>query len=129
MITFNFANLELAWQCKKKLGRPLFFSKSLSFSKRSIPGRISLTNRHLLIVDGHSSHVTLEAIEQAHEFGLNMVTLPVHTSHALQPFDVSCLKLFKTTFRKEKDVAMSKNNYMELDKITLIGWLTRPWTN
>jgi hypothetical protein len=33
------------------------------------------------------------------------------------------LKLFKTTFRKEKDVAMSKNNYMELDKITLIGWV------
>jgi len=80
------------------------FKEFLSFSKRSISGRILLTNRHLLIVDGHSSHVTLEAIEQAHEFGLNMVTLPAHTSHALQPFDVSCLKPFKTTFRKEKDV-------------------------
>jgi len=72
-------------------------------------------------VDGHNSHVTLEAIEQAHEFGLNMVTLPVHTSHALQPFDVSCLKLFKTTFRKEKDVAMSKNNYMELNNLNWVG--------
>jgi hypothetical protein len=95
----------------------------LSFSKRFVPGRISLTNKHLLILDGHNNHVTLEAIKQAHEFGLNMVTFPAHTFHALQPFDVSYFKPFKTTFRKEKNVAMFKSNYMELDKITLIGWV------
>ncbi len=98
------------------------FKEFLFFSKRSIPRGISFTNRHLLIQDGHSSHVTLEAIEQAHEFGLNMVTLPTHTCHALQPFDVSCFKPFKTTFRKEKYVAMFKSNYMELDKITF-NWV------
>ncbi len=65
----------------------------------------------------------MEAIEQTHEFGLNMVTLPTHTFHALQTIDVFCFKLFKTTFRKEKNVAMSKSNYMELDKITLIWWV------
>jgi hypothetical protein len=97
------------------------FKKFLSFSKRFVPRGISLTKRHLLILDGHSSHVTLEAIEQTHEFGLDMVILLVHTFHALQPFDVFCFKPFKTTFRKEKNVAMSKSNYLELDKITLIG--------
>ncbi len=100
-----------------------FIKKFLSFFKRSIPRGISFTNRHLLILDGHNSHVTLKAIEQAHEFGLDMATLPVHTSHALQLFNVSCFKHFKTTFRKEKDVAMFKSIYMELDKITLIGWV------
>jgi hypothetical protein len=65
----------------------------------------------------------LEAIEQTHEFGLNMVTFPAHTFHALQTIDVFCFKPFKTTFRKEKNVVMSKSNYMELDKITLIGWV------
>jgi hypothetical protein len=109
---------------KKAWMTSFLFKEFLSFSKRSILRRISLTNRHLLIVDGHSSHViTLEAIKQAHEFGLNMVTVPAHTFHALQPFDVSCLKPFKTTFRKEKDVAMSKSNYVELDKITIIWWV------
>jgi hypothetical protein len=108
---------------KKASMTSFLFKEFLSFSKRSIPGKISLTNRHLLILDGHNGHVTLEAIEQAHEFGLNMVTLPAHTFHALQPFDVSCFKPFKTTFRKEKNVAMFKSNYMELDKITLIGWV------
>jgi hypothetical protein len=35
------------------------------FFKRYIPSGILITNKHLLILDGHGSHVTLEAIEQA----------------------------------------------------------------
>jgi hypothetical protein len=54
----------------------------MSFFKRSVPSGISLSNRHFLIIDGHGSHVTLEAIEQAQTFGLDMITLPSHTSHA-----------------------------------------------
>jgi hypothetical protein len=79
--------------------------------------------RHLLILNGHRSHVTLKAIAQAHEFGLNMVTLQAHTSHVLQPLDVSCFKPFKTTFKEEKDNAMVKNNHCELDKCTLTSWV------
>jgi hypothetical protein len=61
-----------------------FLSKKfLSFFKRFILNGIFITNRHLLILDGHGSHVTLETIEQAQEFGLDMITLPFHTSHAL----------------------------------------------
>jgi hypothetical protein len=33
-----------------------------------------------------------------------MVTLPIHTSHALQPLDVTYFKPFKTTFRKKKNL-------------------------
>jgi hypothetical protein len=56
------------------------------------------------------------------EMGLDMITLPSHTSHDLEPLVVSCFKPFKTTFKKVKNVAMSKKNHMELDKITLNGW-------
>jgi hypothetical protein len=54
-----------------------------------------------------------------------MITLPSHTSHELKPLDVSYFKPFKTTFRKVRDVAMSRNNRMELDKITLDGWVDK----
>jgi hypothetical protein len=74
-------------------------------------------------MNGHDSHVTLEAIEKAHEFGLYMVTFPTHTFHILQPISVPCFKPFKITFRKERNVTMSKSNYMELDKITLARWV------
>jgi len=64
------------------------FKEFLSSFKRSIPSGISITNRLLFILDGHGSHVTFEAIEQAQKFGLDMITLLSHTSHALQPLDV-----------------------------------------
>ena len=67
-------------------------------------GGIAHTNRHLMILDGHNSHVTLEVIDQAREAGLDMITLPSHTSHALQPLDVAVFKPFKTAFRAYRDV-------------------------
>lgn len=51
---------------------------------------------------------------------LNMITLQSHTSHVLH---VSYFKPFKTTFIKVKDLAMFLKNHMELDKITLVGWV------
>ncbi len=40
------------------------FKEFLSFFKRSIPGGSSLINHLLLILNGHGSQVSLEAIEQ-----------------------------------------------------------------
>jgi hypothetical protein len=39
---------------------------------------------------------------------------------------VACFKLFKITLRKERDITMVKKNYIELDKITLVGWVDKP---
>jgi hypothetical protein len=74
-------------------------------------------------LDGHGSHVTLEAIEQAKFFGLDTITLPSHTLYALQPLDVACFKPFKTIFRKEKEISMVKRNYTKPYKITLARWV------
>jgi hypothetical protein len=63
------------------------------------------------------------------DFGLDMITLPSHTSHAFQPLNVSCFKPFKTTFKKEKDVVMLVSKYQELIyKKLLDGW-TKQYTN
>jgi len=59
------------------------FKEFLFFFKKSIPNGMSITNSHLFILDGHGSHVTFETIEQAQEFGLDIITLPLYTSHAL----------------------------------------------
>ncbi len=40
------------------------FEEFLSFFKRSIPGGSSPSNHRLLILNGHGSHVSLEAIRQ-----------------------------------------------------------------
>jgi hypothetical protein len=82
-----------------------------SFFKDYVLGGISQTNCHLLILNNHRSHVTLKAREQAMAFCLNMLTLPLHTSHAFQPLDVSCFKPFKTTFFFKKDAIMARSKY------------------
>ncbi len=71
----------------------------ISFCK-ILDGDIFPTNQHLFILDGHGSHVTLQVVTQAQQIGLKLLALLAHTSHVLQPFDVSCFKpRFKTTFR------------------------------
>jgi hypothetical protein len=99
------------------------FKEFLFFFKRVIPSGMSITNQHLLILDSHGSHVTLEAIEQAHEFGLDMIILLAHTSHAFQPLDVSCFKPFKIAFQKVRDATMANRNYIKPDNIILAGWV------
>jgi hypothetical protein len=61
-----------------------------------------LTNKHLFILDGHGSHVTFEAIEQAKNFGSDMITIPLHTSHAFQPLDVACFKPLRQFLKGKK---------------------------
>jgi len=98
------------------------FKEFLSVFKGSILGEISQTNRHLHILDGHGSHVTLETIEQAKKFGLDMIILPLHTSHAFHPLDiVVCFKPFKIIFKRERNKKMFNRNYIEPNKIGSIG--------
>jgi hypothetical protein len=70
---------------------------------------ISLSSRHLLILDGHRSHVTVDVVKTARSVGLDLLTLPYHTSHALQPLDVACFKPFKQAFRLLRDVWTLQN--------------------
>jgi hypothetical protein len=51
---------------QKKVRMNFFlFKEFLAFFKKSIPNGMSFTNQHLLILNGHGNHVTLETIEHA----------------------------------------------------------------
>jgi hypothetical protein len=45
--------------------------------------------RRLLIVDGHSSHINLQFIELCDQLRILLLILPPHSTHRLQPLDVS----------------------------------------
>jgi hypothetical protein len=100
-----------------------------SFFKDYVLGGISQTNCHLLILDGHGLHVTLEALEQAMTFGLNMISLPLNTSHALQPLNVSCFKPFKAAFKKKRMWLWLEANTKNQTKLHLLARRIQPWTN
>ena len=87
-------------------------------------GGISCENRHLLIVDGHNSHVTLEVVKKSMEVGLDLVTLPSHTSHRLQPLDVSVFAPFKHGFKWYKDAWVLHNRGTSVEKQVLAMWVS-----
>ncbi len=101
------------------------FKEFLLFFKRSVIDGIFPINCHLLILDGHGSHVNLKTIEQVQQFGLDMITLPSHTFHVLQPLDVSCFKPFKIAFRKQRDNNTVSNNYKDPNKIAFTNWVDK----
>ena len=49
-----------------------------------------------LIYDGHSGHIQLEVVSLLRENRVHVVAFPSHTSHVLQPLDVSVFGPFKS---------------------------------
>ena len=87
-------------------------------------GNLSLTKRMVLILDGHKSHVTLEVLQKEKAHGLDMVSLPSHISHALQPLDISYFKPFKQSFRAYRDAWRRQNIGKKVGKQELAQWVS-----
>ncbi|GBM06966.1 hypothetical protein AVEN_192783-1 [Araneus ventricosus] len=49
----------------------------------------SIEKPAVIFIDNHKSRLGIEVIDEAHENGLSIITYPPHTSHKLQPLDVS----------------------------------------
>lgn len=57
----------------------------------------------LLVLDGHCSHKSIEAIELARQNYITMLTIPPHTSHRLQPLDLTFFGPLKTMYNRQVD--------------------------
>jgi len=102
----------------------LFLAWLTHFSRhvRRLHG-LSTENKHLLILDGHGLHVTLEVVKKATMEGIDIITLPSHTSHRLQPLDVSIFKSFKAGFRASRDRWIVDNKGTAARKEELAQWV------
>lgn len=63
----------------------------------------------LLILDNHSSHLSIEALDMAADHGIVMLSFPPHCSHRMQPLDVSVYGPVKTYY-KSQFAMWSQNN-------------------
>jgi 4-hydroxybenzoate polyprenyltransferase len=57
--------------------------------------------RRLLIVDGHHSHTTDDYMWTCFENNIQLLFLPAHSSHVLQPLDMSVFSVLKRAYRRE----------------------------
>ena len=53
--------------------------------------KASMNNKQMIILDRHHSHTTLEAINYTHAHGITLITLPPHSTHMMQPLDITFL--------------------------------------
>jgi hypothetical protein len=69
----------------------------------------SVSNPLLIILDGHQSHKSLALIDLARENHITIVTIPPHTSHRLQPLDLTVYGPLKTAYNRVVDAWLVSN--------------------
>ena len=67
------------------------------------------SNPVLLILDNHSSHISLEAVTYAKEHFIHLLSIPPHSSHKLQPLDKCFFKPLKDYYATNCDQWMVNN--------------------
>jgi len=73
----------------------------------------------LLILDGHSSHATPEFDQYCTENKIITLCMPAHTSHLLQPLDVSCFSPLKRAYGHEIQ-ELARQGVYHVDKIDFL---------
>ncbi|KAJ3656135.1 hypothetical protein Zmor_015233 [Zophobas morio] len=69
----------------------------------------SKENPVLVLLDNHDTHASLDLILYCRENGLILLTFPPHTTHRLQPLDVSVFGPFKSRLRAAFNTWISKH--------------------
>lgn len=88
------------------------------FKKFSKP---SAENRVLLILDNHSSHRDLQTIEYCRANYIDLLSIPPHSSHKMQPLDIGFFAPLKTAFSNFSDHWMISNPGKVITQMHLSG--------
>lgn len=69
----------------------------------------NVNDKHLIIFDGHRSHVSLTLKNWGNAHGIVFFILPPHTSHVTQPLDVACFGPLKAMYNIECQKYLREN--------------------
>lgn len=83
----------------------------------------------LVIYDGHASHVSVDVIKTAIENQITILKLPPHTSHLLQPLDLSVFKSLKTRWDAKLVEWQRKNVGVKIPKRMFSKLIGEIWTD
>jgi DDE superfamily endonuclease len=101
-----------------------FFEMMQRFIKTT---NASPENRQILLLDSHESHFSIEIIELAREYGVDMLTFPPHCTHKLQPLDVSSFGPFKTYMNEAIHAQLDLNINVKITMQAIPGLARIPY--
>ncbi|KAK8875563.1 hypothetical protein M9Y10_005731 [Tritrichomonas musculus] len=79
----------------------IYFSAKISLYRLQLP-EIIASEPTILIVDNHPSRINSFAIEILTQNKIHLLTIPTHTSHILQQFDLTVTKSLKSLMNKSR---------------------------
>ncbi|RVE40239.1 hypothetical protein evm_015111 [Chilo suppressalis] len=85
----------------------------------------SADNVILLVLDNHESHISLAAYNFCKKNFIHVITLPPHTSHKMQPLDLTFHGPLKTAYNRECETHMVNNPGAKITSYDIIGLYTK----
>ena len=67
---------------------------------------IAGNRRRLLLINGHNSHVNMAFVEACDKLCILLLILPPHSTHRLQPLNVSLFSPLSTSYSKNLNTLM-----------------------
>lgn len=101
------------YECSKKgwMNEDLFLSWLKHFQRHAMTSK---ENPALLVLDNHCSHCSLIAYDFCRENGIIMLSFPPHTSHRLQPLDLTIFGPLKSAYSSECAIFMRQNVHQKI---------------
>lgn len=86
------------------------------------------SDKCILVLDGHASHIkSLRVIEYCDANNISVICLPSHTSHMLQPLDISFFKTLKSYYFNHTNQLFHENVMHKFTKIDFCSIFTKAW--
>jgi hypothetical protein len=78
-------------------------------------------NHRLLVLDGHSSHLSPKFDDFCSQHKIIPICMPAHSSHLLQPLDVSCFSVLKRSYGRliENQMRLGINHISKVDFLSV----------
>ena len=81
-----------------------------------------------MLYDGHKSHISLPLIDWAKQHNIQLLILPAHTSHVLQPLDIGCFEPFERIYNAECHKYMPANFCTVIDRYSICELACRTYS-
>lgn len=114
------------YKCSKNgwINEELFFDWVKHFHQHV---KASQEDPVLLILDNHGSHISLEIYTYCRLHGIVMVSLPPHTSHRLQPLDLTFFGPLKNALNRECDLYLRSHTHEKITHYELASIFNRAY--
>lgn len=87
--------------------------------------RPSATNQILLVLDNHECHISLAAYEFCKKNFIHVLKLPPHSSHRMQPLDLTFHGPLKTAYNKECEAHIVNHPGSKITTFAVVGIYTK----